>query len=128
MKNRFMIGLWRYMINLPASLWEKEIAKAKRKFEAELGFMSAEHRLVHHFVVKELPYAGKPLSPEVVANKLDLSIGRVNVILDDLEKHMTFLFRDKRGRVVWAYPVTVDKTPHHVTFNTGEELYEIHRD
>jgi len=123
MKNRIMIGFWRYMINLPPFVWEKEISKAKRKFEAELGFMSDEHRLVHHFVVKELPYAGEPLSPEVVANKVDLPVQRVSAILDDLEKHMTFLFRDNRGNVVWAYPVTVEKTPHHVTFNTGEELY-----
>ncbi|HMK35963.1 MAG TPA: hypothetical protein VK463_12895 [Desulfomonilaceae bacterium] len=123
MKNRIMIGFWRYMINLPPFVWEKEISKAKRKFEAELGFMSDEHRLVHHFVVKELPYAGEPLSPEVVANKVDLPVRRVSAILDDLEKHMTFLFRDNRGNVVWAYPVTVEKTPHHVTFNTGEELY-----
>ena len=36
---------------------------------------------------------------------------------------MTFLFRDNHGRVVWAYPVTVEKTPHHVRFDTGEELY-----
>jgi len=36
---------------------------------------------------------------------------------------MTFLFRNKEGEVVWAYPVTVDKTPHHLTFSTGEQLY-----
>jgi hypothetical protein len=123
MKNRLMIGFWRYMINLPSRVWEKEISKARRKFEAELGFMTDEHRLVHHFVVRELPYAGEPLPPEVVAKKLDLPVSRVNGILDDLEKHMTFLFRDNHDRVVWAYPVTVDKTPHHVTFDTGEELY-----
>jgi hypothetical protein len=74
-------------------------------------------------VVRELPFAAKPLSPEVVANKLDLSVDRVKTILDDLEKHMTFLFRNSQGEVIWAYPVTVDKTPHHVTFNTGEQLY-----
>jgi hypothetical protein len=123
MKNKLMIGFWRYMVNLPSRVWEKEISKAKGKFEAELGFMTDEHRLVHHFVVRELAYAGEPLSSEVVANKLDLPISQVNAILDDLEKHMTFLFRDNHARVVWAYPVTVDKTPHHVTFDTGEELY-----
>jgi hypothetical protein len=123
MKNKFMIGFWRYMVSVPPFLWEKEISKAKKKFEKEFGFMSEEHRLVHHFVVRQLPYAGRPLSPEVVAHKLNLSVGQVNVILDDLEKHMTFLFRNSQGEVVWAYPVTVEETQHHVTFNTGEELY-----
>ncbi|OGO41196.1 MAG: hypothetical protein A2Z04_05735 [Chloroflexi bacterium RBG_16_57_9] len=25
--------------------------------------------------------------------------------------------------VVWAYPVTVARTPHHLTFSTGEQVY-----
>jgi len=118
-----MIGLWRFLINVPPFFWQKQIFKAKKKFQNELGFMTEEHKLVHHFVVRELSYAGKPLSPEVVANNLNMSLDRVNAILDDLEKHMTFLFRNSQGEVVWAYPVTVDKTPHHVTFRTGEQLY-----
>jgi hypothetical protein len=24
---------------------------------------------------------------------------------------------------VWAYPVTVDPTPHHMSFSSGERLY-----
>lgn len=123
MKNKIMMGFWRCMLNVPPFLWEKRIFEAKKKFQTELSFMSDKHRLVHHFVVRELPHAGKPLSPDFVANKLDLAVGRVTAILGDLEKHMTFLFRNEQGEVVWAYPVTVEKTPHHVTFNTGEELY-----
>ena len=123
MKDKLMLGLWRYMLKVPPFLWEKQISKAKKKFEAENSFMSKEHGLVHHFVVMELPYTGKPLSPEYIANKLNLSISRVKSILNDLEKRMTFLFRNKEGEVVWAYPVTVDQTPHHLTFNTGEQLY-----
>lgn len=123
MKDKLMLGLWRYMLKVPPFLWEKQISKAKKKFEAENSFMTKEHGLVHHFVVRELTYIGKPLLPEFIANKLNLSISRVKVILDDLEKRLTFLFRNKRGEVVWAYPVTVDKTPHHLTFSTGERLY-----
>ena len=123
MKNKIMIGSWRYMLNVPPFLWKKQIFKAKKKFQTEFSVMSENHRLVDHFVVRELPYVGNPLSPRFVANKLGLAVGRVKVILDDLEKHMTFLFRNGQGEVVWAYPVTVEKTPHHVTFNTGEQLY-----
>jgi len=123
MKQKLMIGFWRCMLNVPSFLWKKQIFKAKKKFETELAFMSEEHRLVHHFVVKELPYVSKPLSPDFVANKLGLAIDRVNIILDDLEQHMTFIFRNSLKEVVWAYPVTVEKTPHHLTFDTGEQLY-----
>jgi len=111
------------MVNVPSFLWKKQIFQAKKKFETELAFMSEEHRLVHHFVVKELPYVGKPLPPDFVANKLGLAIDRVNIILDDMEQHMTFIFRNSRKEVVWAYPVTVEITPHHLTFDSGEELY-----
>ena len=44
-------------------------------------------------------------------------------LLDDLEKHMTFLFRNAQGAVEWAYPVTVARTPHKVTFSSGEKLF-----
>ena len=47
----------------------------------------------------------------------------VNVLLDNLEKRKTFLYRNSDKNVVWAYPVTVEKTPHRVTFDSGEKLY-----
>jgi hypothetical protein len=84
--------------------------------------MSAEHHLVRNFVVTELSKVGEPLSPEHIAQELDLPPARLKTILDELEKHMTFLFRDQAGAVTWAYPVTVDTTPHRVSINTGEEV------
>ena len=123
MSNKLMLGLWRYIIKVPPFLWQKQIAKGKRRFEKEHGSLTEEYRVIHHFVVRELPYAGKPLSPELISDKLGLSPDRVTVALDYLEKRMTFLYRNNNGEVVWAYPVTVDKTPHRITFNTGEQLY-----
>ena len=123
MKNKLMMGLWRYILNVPSFLWEKQIAMATKKFEKEHRFMTPEHRQVHHFAVRELPYKGTPLSPELISERLNIPVDRVNAILDDLEIHMTFLFRNPEKEVVWAYPVTVEKTPHHLTFDTGEQLY-----
>jgi hypothetical protein len=123
MKNKLMLGLWRYIIKVPPSLWQKQIDKGKRKFEKEHGSLSEEYRQIHHFVVRELPYTGMPLSPELISNRLGLPINSVKTALDYLEKRMTFLYRNKNGEVVWAYPITVDKTPHRITFDTGEQLY-----
>jgi hypothetical protein len=123
MKNKVMLGLWRYIINVPPFLMRKKIAKAQKRFRAEGGFMTEEHRLVHHFVVRKIPSAGGPLSPEIVAEELDLPLDSVKVILNDLEKGMTFLVMNQNREVVWAFPVTVEKTPHHLTFNTGEQIY-----
>jgi len=123
MRNKLMMGLWRYIFNVPSFLWKKQIAMATKKFEKEHRFMTRAHRRVHHFVVRELPHLGRPMEPGYIAKNLNLPVDQVNTILDDLETHMTFLFKNEHSEVVWAYPLTVEKTPHQVTFQTGETLY-----
>jgi len=123
MKNKIMLGMWRYMLNVPPFLLERERAKGKARIAANLAFMTAEHRRVHHFVVRELPGLDQPLLPGSIAGALNLPLEKINRILCDLEEHMTFLFRNGEGNVVWAYPVTLERTPHHVTFDTGEQIY-----
>ncbi len=88
-----------------------------------LDFMSESHHRVRNFVVSELPQAGAALPPAVIAARLDLPLEQVTHILDDLEKHLVFLFRNPQGEVAWAYPVTVEPTPHRVTFSSGEKIY-----
>jgi hypothetical protein len=63
------------------------------------------------------------VTPEYIAQQLNLPVGRVNLILEDLEKRRFFLFRNEAGEVAWAYPVTADSTPHQVSFSTGEQIY-----
>ena len=119
MGDRIMAGFRRYMLSLPPFIWKRMLSGKKNP----LSFMTEEHQLVHHFVVRELPKIGEPVSPEFVADRLALPEDRVNSIFDDLEKHMTFICRNEEGMAVWAYPVTVEKTPHHLTFSTGEQIY-----
>ncbi len=125
MKDRIMLGMWKYMLSIPPSLIDmrKKLEKEKLRYEAAMGFMTVEHRRMHHFTVRELARRGRALSPDIIAAELGLPRERVVSILDDLEKHMTFLWRNRQGEVSWAYPVTVDRTPHHVTFSTGEQIY-----
>jgi hypothetical protein len=122
-KNKLMLGIWGHMVSVPPILWEREVEKSRKKIETEMVSLSPDHRRVHHCVVRELPRAGKPMPPESVASELDMPLDRVKQILDELEKRMTFLFRNEEGAVVWAYPVTVEKTPHCLSFSTGEQLY-----
>lgn len=123
MRNKLMAGVWRYILGVPPFLWEKQIERAVHKVERSTGFMSGEHRLVHHYVVRELPRRGRPIPPDLVAQDLGLAPERAVEILEDLEKHLTFVYRDNEGQVIWAYPVTVEKTPHTITFGSGERLY-----
>ena len=70
----------------------------------------------------KLSNACAPLPPALFAERLHLPLTRVVAILDELEQHKTFLFRNAAGAVTWAYPVTVDPTPHRISFSTGERI------
>ncbi len=89
----------------------------------DLSFMSQDHHRVRNLAVTELPREGHALPPEYFALKLLLPLEQVIHILDDLERHLVYLFRNPQGEVAWAYPVTVDPTPHRVTFSSGEKIY-----
>ena len=122
MKDRILIGLGRLMIPIPRLVWQALISKNVRDVEADLKFMSEDHHQVRDFVVRELPRSGEPLSSAFIARALKMPGDRVTAVLDELEKRLMFLFRNEQGAVTWAYPVTVDKTPHQATFSTGEQL------
>lgn len=86
--------------------------------------MTPQHHAVRNFVVRELPrYSGRPIRPAHIAAALRLPIERVTELLDDLERHLLFLVRDRRGDVSWAFPVTRDRTPHRLRFSTGERTF-----
>jgi hypothetical protein len=123
MGNKLLMGIWRTMIGVPPVLWEKQIEKARRRVKKSNRFMSPDHQRVHHYVVRELPRIGMPIPPEKVSRELSMSREQAVNILNDLEEHLTFLCRNVQGHVVWAYPVTIEKTPHRITFNSGEQLY-----
>ena len=123
MNETVLIGRGHEITEIPQKDWESGLSQVQQHIKGRLDFMSEEHHLVRNFVVRELPNVGEPLSSEFIAKELNLPVSRVNVILEELEKHLTFLFRNERGEVTWAYPMTVDNTPHHITFTTDEQIY-----
>jgi hypothetical protein len=123
MRDRILLGLGRSMVPIPSMLWRRIVKAGAGKTRARLDFMSEDHHRVRDFAVTELLRAGAPLPPERIAGELDLGIARVRSILAELEEHLTFVFRNEEGAVSWAYPVTVDETPHHASFSSGDEAY-----
>ena len=123
MKNNLLLGVWRFLFPIPPPIWQNEVAQSAKHNQARLAFMTPDHHRVRNLVVRELPRVAAPLTPDWIAHQVNLPIDRVITILDDLQKHMTFLFRNAAGAVVWAYPVTVEKTPHRITLSTGEQIY-----
>ena len=123
MSDWLKVGVWRHMLRLPPKIGPRRVGKLADRAKAEVGALSEEHRIVHHFVVRELPRTEGPLAPQVVAENLRIPLDRVIQILDDWEARKAILFRNDQGAVVWAYPVTAAETPHRLTFKSGERLY-----
>ncbi len=117
------MGRGHAMIPVPRAEWEKHLAQTPQHHDERLAFMSEDHHTVRYFAVRELARRGMALPPELIAQECRLPLERVKHILDDLEHHLFFLVRNGQGAVSWAFPVTVDPTPHRLTFNTGERLY-----
>jgi hypothetical protein len=122
MQEQVLIGKDREIIAISRNVWEQGLRGRVPLIKARLEFMSESHHLVRNFVAKELPKTRKPLSPEFISENLDLPKTQVISILEDLEKHLTFLYRNNQGEVTWAYPVTVEGTPHKIVFSTGERI------
>ena len=123
MNETVLLGRGKEMVPVPRAMWERHLDAAPEHGRARLAFMTADHHRVRYFVVRELPPAGTVLSPEFIAGSLDLPEDQVRSILDDLERNLLFLWRGDGESVSWAYPVTVDRTPHLIHFSSGERLY-----
>ena len=123
MGKSLLIGMGRYLLRIPSAIWQREVNRSARTSGQALAFMSADHHKVRDYVVLELPRIAKPISPGTIAQSLNMPPLQVELILDELEKNMTFLYRNTSGAVTWAYPVTVEQTPHRITFSSGEQIY-----
>jgi hypothetical protein len=123
MEKNILLGRGREMLDLPQATWKKDLAQALQHSRSRLNFMTDAHHQIRYFVVKEMVVRQKPIEPEFISEKLNIPLERVNTLLEDLERKLFFLVRNEQGAVVWAYPVTVENTPHKLSFSSGERLY-----
>jgi len=112
------------IFEIPAERWRQHLTQAQHNTAMAFSFMTSDHHLVRNFVVSELPRNhSKPLGPEGIAQRLRLPLSRVSTILEELQKHLFFLVRNQAGEVSWAFPVTVERTPHRLSFSSGERVF-----
>jgi hypothetical protein len=107
------------MVPVPECLFRKMVERDARRL-AKRPALAPDERRVQHFAVMEIPRRREAITPEVFAAELDLPPHQVSLILDELERRMTFLCRRGGEDVVWAYPVTAEETPHQVQMDGGE--------
>jgi hypothetical protein len=123
MNKNLLLSLWKYLLRIPLSTWQGEVAGNAESGPSRISFMSGDHHKIRDFVVLEIPRRGAPIAPEDIARAVEIPLQRTREILDELEKGMTFLFRNAKGEVAWAYPVTAEATPHRMRFSSGEIVY-----
>ena len=123
MDEKVLLGRGKQILEISEAQWKSHLTQVPEHSQEMLRFMTEQHHQIRYFAVRELMNTGKPLSPGFISEKLGISLERVEAILDELEKKLFFLARDEKGDVIWAYPVTVEPTPHRLNFSTGERLY-----
>ena len=124
MNEVILIGQQHQIIEADAEQWRGQVMHSHHQPSTRLSFMTPDHHRVRNFTVIELPRnGGKPLSAQTISQRLSLPLSQVNTILDDLQQHLTFLVQQPVGEVRWAFPVTVEPTPHRLRFSSGERIY-----
>jgi len=116
---RILLGVGRRMVPVPECLFRTMVQRDARRL-AKRPTLEPDERRVQHFAVREIPRRREAIAPEVFADELDLTLDEMGLILDELERRMTFLCRRGGDDVVWAYPVTAAETPHQVRMDGGE--------
>lgn len=123
MEETILLGRDRRLIPLARQQWAQHLASVPQHQASRLAFMTPAHHRVRYWVVQELPRQHTPISPEIIASELSLPLDQVVTVLEELERNLFFLVRNPEGAVTWAFPVTVEPTPHELQFSTGEQTY-----
>ena len=115
-----LMGVGGFMVPIPKFISNKGLEKGVAGAEAKAARLSKEERRVHHYIVRNMPTASKPIEALQVSEALELSLDMVAETIDKLEEMKTFLFRTSGQGVDWAYPISLENTGHEMRCSTGE--------
>ena len=123
MSGQVLIGRGRDIHSMPDDDFLKAMDRLPKGIASRLAFMSRDHHAVRDFVVREMPRQNRAISPMRIAATTGMMLSRVIQLLGELEAHLFFLVRDAAGNASWAFPVTIDRTAHRLSFSTGEKTF-----
>jgi hypothetical protein len=123
MEEKILLGRGKNIIETPEAVWKQDLDQIPQHSHPRLNFMTDDHHQIRYLVVKEMAIGQKPVEPEFISEKLNIPLERVKLILEELENNLFFLVLNEQGAIAWAYPVTVETTPHKLNFTSGERLY-----
>lgn len=119
-KRKMLMGLRGLMIPIPRMVSDKGLEKGVAGAKAKAARLSDQERRIHHYIVRTMPAASKPIEALQVSEALELPLNMVAETIDKLEEMKTFIFRTDGQRIDWAYPVSMEDTGHEVRCSTGE--------
>lgn len=121
--NALLIRLERFGLRLPRVLWQRVINAEARRSGKNLEWFTSEHHRVRDLAVTTIAATGSAVSQERLGSAAGIEWDRLAVVLDDLEKGKTFLYRSGSSDVDWAYPVTAENTGHRIRLDSGERFF-----
>ena len=63
------------------------------------------------------------VTPELIAQALEMPLDQVHAIVDKLESLKIFFYRYNNVGINWAYPVTTEERRYRMSFSSGEHFY-----
>ena len=123
MEDKILLGRYQKRVEMPQATWKQHLGQIPQHSQSRLSFMTSAHHQIRNFVVKAMVNTQKPIEAEFISEKMNMPLELVMPILEELERKLFFIVRNDRGAVAWAYPVTVESTPHKMDFSRGECLF-----
>jgi hypothetical protein len=121
--NAMLIRLERFGFRVPQVLWKRVISAEARRSGKSLERFTPEHHRVRDLAVTTIASTGAPVSPHELGRTAGVGEDRLGVVLDELEKGKTFLYRTGGRDIDWAYPVTAEDTGHRIRLDSGERFF-----
>lgn len=121
-KRKMLMGVRGLMIPIPRFLSDKGVKKGVAGAEAKAARLSEDERRVHHYIVRTMPMASRPIEALQVSEELLLPLDMVKETIDKLEEMKTFLFRTGGQGIDWAYPISLENTGHEMRCSAGERF------
>ena len=122
-ERKLLMGIGGFMIPIPRIIASKGLQKGVSGAKAKAELLSTEERKIHHFIVKKIAVAQKPITAEIVSKELGVPFERVENAIDKLEGLKTFLYRSDGLGINWAYPHSLENTGHKMIASTGERFF-----
>ena len=122
-RHKLYVGYRGVMLPVPPVLSKKGAQKGEKGAKANADSLTDFERRVHHFIVLKMVDAREPITPEMIADEMELPLEQVCSVIDKLENLKTFIYRTDGKGIDWAYPLSLDNTGFWMTASSGEKFY-----